>query len=112
MMQLAYRIRWFIDLLTIEKREKSTQMAAGRPPREPNTELYSGRFAANLRRLREKAGLSVEEVVSALEAEGVSVIRQSWYRFEQGTRTPSLDNMPAIAKALGLKNTKELFPKD
>jgi len=57
------------------------------PPRqEPDTRIYSGRFAARLRMLREKAGMTVEDVV---EAAGIP--KRTLYRWEEGLRVPPVD---------------------
>ena len=74
--------------------------------KEPDTRIYSGRFAARLRSLREKAGLSIEDVV---EATGIPA--QTLYKWEAGKRTPPLVTFPILAQALGVE-TRTLLPKD
>lgn len=76
-------------------------------PKAPDQSTYSGRFAARLRSLREKAGVNVSDLVSAA---GVS--QSTYYNWEAGATTPPLNAMPALAKALGLKSTRVLFPEN
>ncbi len=71
----------------------------------PDTSTYSGRFAVRLRMLREKAGLSVEEV--AIET-GIST--RTWYDWESGRTEPKLNVYPTLAEALGLK-VRTLLPE-
>ncbi len=71
-------------------------MSPARKP--PDTSTYSGRFAVRLRMLREKAGLTPEQVA---EAVGVSV--KSIYNWEQAVRTPPFDSLPLLSDALGVK---------
>jgi len=76
------------------------------PParKEPDPSTYSGRCAARLRMLREKAGLTVGEVAAAC---GVTTKRM--YNWESGLHDPRLDAIPKLAKAYGLKNTRSVF---
>jgi transcriptional regulator with XRE-family HTH domain len=71
-------------------------------PKSPDLSTYSGRFAARLRALREKSGLSVEQVVARIEvankSDRSSPKVQSYYGWEQGKSTPHMDLFPAIAK--------------
>lgn len=85
---------------------------AARPPKQIDNSSYSGRFAERLRSLREKAGLSVDEVIEAMAADGYKVARRSFYNWELATNTPPLDAFPAIAKALGLKTARNLLPEN
>lgn len=82
-------------------------------PKAPDQSTYSGRFAARLRSLREKAGLSVEQVVEAIGKANKSGRKSpavtSFYGWEQGATTPHWDLVPAIAKALKVE-IHELLP--
>lgn len=55
-------------------------------------------FAARLRRLRERAGLTQEALAACL-----GVTRQAVARWESGTREPSLATAELLAAALGKK---------
>lgn len=78
----------------------------GRSRKEVDTNTYTGRFAARLRTLREDAGLSVDQL-----AEKSGIPRTSLYNWESATRQPLLDQIPVIAKALGVK-IADLLPEE
>jgi transcriptional regulator with XRE-family HTH domain len=78
-----------------------------RPRKDPDKTTYSGRFAIRLRRLREDAGLTQEQIATSL---GVTVT--TYYRWESGENFPKADLLPIISKALGLKKTRTLMPED
>jgi len=81
-------------------------MGGMNPTRKPpSTDTYSGRFAERLRKLREKAGLTVDEVV-----ETTGFPRNTLYNWEAGKRQPPLDAYPILAKALGIK-VRTLLPE-
>ena len=73
---------------------------------EPDDSIYSGRFAARLRALREKAGLTVEDLVTA-----TGIPRGTLYNWEAGIRMPPIDMFPILAKALGVK-VRTLLPDE
>lgn len=79
-------------------------------PKAPDETTYSGRFAARLRILREKAGLSVEETVIAMEKAGYALGVQTYYGWENGKRQTNWDAIPAIAKAFKLK-PRDIVPE-
>ncbi len=82
------------------------------PAQKPiDDSTYSGRFAARLRELREKAGLTVEQVAEAMESNGYKMAARSFYHWEQAKRDPPLDAFPALAKALG-QSVRNLMPKE
>lgn len=78
-----------------------------RAKREPDLSTYSGRFAARLRELREKAKLSQAEAAERL---GVTQIAVS--RWETGSVLPRFDFLPTIAIVFNVKKTKDLFPNE
>ena len=75
-------------------------------PRGPDKTTYAGRFAARLRELRVAAGLSQAEVAKRLDVKQSTV--SLW---ESGERAPSLNQLPAIAYALGVNEAEKFFPK-
>lgn len=74
--------------------------------KQPDLKTYSGRVAARLIALREKAGLSVEEIAKAL---GISP--RAVYHWESGRSEPKLAYFPELAKLLGVKNPRYLLPE-
>ncbi len=78
--------------------------------REPDVSTYSGRVAQRLRKLRDRAGLSVQEVLERMERHGYHLSVQGYYKWENGRAKVDLDAVPALAKALRLKSLKDLFP--
>ena len=73
---------------------------------------YSGRFAARLRMLREKTGMTGQEAAEAVKKCGYSASVRSFYSWENGERQPPLDAFPAIAGALGVKRIRDLLPTE
>ena len=77
------------------------------PPRkEPDITMYTGRFAARLRMLRKKAGLTVEEMVDK-----TGIPAQTLYSWEQGKYTPPMETYPLLAETLGVK-VRTLLPEE
>jgi len=79
--------------------------------KEPDQSTYAGRFAARLRALREKKGLTVEEMVDLMQHHGFRLSVMGYYTWERATRQINLNAIPAIAKALGV-SIRVLFPAD
>jgi transcriptional regulator with XRE-family HTH domain len=76
-------------------------------PRNPvDTSTYSGRFAARMRALREKTGLTMEELA---DKTGVSVA--TLYSWENASRSPVNDDLLNVAKVLNV-NVRNLLPKE
>jgi transcriptional regulator with XRE-family HTH domain len=75
--------------------------------REPDANTYAGRFAIRLRQLREKAGLTHEEV-----AENTGVAARTIYSWEQSNSVPKVEQFPALAKTLRVKSPREILPKE
>jgi transcriptional regulator with XRE-family HTH domain len=67
--------------------------------------MYSGRFSIRLRKLREKAGLTIPEI-AALTAIPV----QTLYNWERNKATPPIDVFPILAEAYGVK-VRTLLPE-
>ena len=75
-------------------------------PIEPDITTYAGRFAARLRKLREKAGLTVEELT-----EVTGIPPGTLYCWEAGYRRPPYETLPTLAKAFGVK-VRTLLPDE
>jgi len=73
--------------------------------KEPDTETYAGRVAARLRMLREKAGLTPQEVADKM---GVTIY--TVYSWERGHTFPQVEQLLLLANVLGLKSTRTLLP--
>lgn len=73
--------------------------------KQPDKDTYSGRFAIRLRELREKAGLTVEEVVEQME-----IPRRTYYNWESSISVPPLEVFPELAAVLGTE-PRSLLPK-
>ena len=82
-----------------------TQRKMARPRKEVDQSTYEGRFAARLKALREKAGLSHEEV-----AEAVEVDTRTIYYWEAGKTSPQIKYLPFLAEKLGIE-VRTLMPK-
>lgn len=85
-------------------------MAPAARPADEST--YSGRFAARLRMLREKTGMSGQQFVEALQAQGLSIKQSGYYSWESGQSEPPFDSLPTLAKCLALSSPRLLFPVD
>jgi transcriptional regulator with XRE-family HTH domain len=71
---------------------------AGRKAKAIEGDDLSSRLAVEVRRRREKRGLSVEKAASLA---GMSVA--AWYDLEAHRRQPAISKLPAIAEALGCR---------
>jgi len=79
----------------------------GRHRNKIDTSTYNGRFAARLRMLREKAGLTVADL-----AEATGIPRATLYSWESTGRMPPIsDNLLLIAEALNV-TVRNLMPKE
>ena len=89
------------------KRKQNTDTPRMSPARkQPDTATYSGRFAVRLRTLREKAGLSVEEVAEAVGVKPITI-----YSWEAGRTEPRVDQYPPLALQYGITNPRTLLPE-
>jgi DNA-binding XRE family transcriptional regulator len=83
-------------------------------PKTIDVSSYSGRFAARLRELREKAGLTVEQVADSINRNNKSprngATTNKVYDWESGRSCPHPDLFPAIAKTFELK-VREILPE-
>ena len=70
---------------------------------------YSGRVAARINNLRIKQGLSTAALAKRIEEAGYPISTQTLYGWLGGIREVSLDSLPFVAKALGMK-LLELLP--
>ena len=83
----------------------------GRPPKEPDLGTFAGRVGARLRELRTRAGWSVDELKAELAERGLVVETDTLYKWERGTRTPRLTDLPAFAEAYRMTPRGVLPPK-
>jgi len=77
-----------------------------RPRKAIDTSTYTGRFAARLKMLREKTGMSVDELA---EKSGIS--RTTLFNWESSIREPLIGQLPQLAEALKIK-VRTLLPTD
>lgn len=68
------------------------------------------RVAANLRRLRQERGLSYAELARRLELTGRPIADTALLKTEKGDRRASLDDLVALAVALGTTPNRLLLP--
>jgi len=74
-----------------------------RTRKEVDTSTYEGRFGTRLRKLREKAGLTVEEL-----AEITGIPNPTLYRWECGDRCPINEQVFLVTDALKIKPSRLL----
>ena len=75
--------------------------------KEPDLSTYAGRCGARLRMLREKKGITVEQLAAKL---GVSY--RAIYHWETGEAEPKWNYLPILAEIFGLKSPRSvLAPK-
>lgn len=82
----------------------------GRQPKEPDTTRYGGRLALRIRELREAAGLTVEQLAERITKAGYTTKTPTLYHWQNGTREPNIDALPAIARALKV-SIADLMPE-
>jgi transcriptional regulator with XRE-family HTH domain len=75
----------------------------GRPPKTVDDSTFLGRFAVRLRTLRERSGLTVDELAESISTHGYAINSRSVYYWESGRTTPPLEAIPFVAKALTVK---------
>jgi transcriptional regulator with XRE-family HTH domain len=80
-------------------------------PKPIDESTYSGRFAARLRMLREKTGMTGQEMADAITANGYETPLRTYYGWESRNRDAPLDSFPAIALALGV-SIRSLLPQN
>ncbi|GAB5407360.1 MAG: hypothetical protein Aurels2KO_55910 [Aureliella sp.] len=78
--------------------------------KEPDQSTYSGRFAARLRMLREKAGLTGVQAAIAVSEAGFPVKQTTYYNWESGHTEPPLDAFASLAVVLKQKSPRSLLP--
>ena len=76
-----------------------------RQRKEIDTTTYTGRFAERLRTLREKKRLTVDEL--AVKS-GIS--ERTLFSWEGAERSPSIEQLPQLASALGV-SVRTLMPE-
>lgn len=78
----------------------------------PDESTYSGRFAARLRMLREKTGMTGMQFSDAIRNEGYKIGQRTYFDWETGRTTPPLEAFPILAKLLGMKSPRTLLPAE
>ena len=81
-------------------------MPARKDPSPEMLATFSGRFAVRLRMLRERAGLTIEDLVDA-----IGVPQPTLYHWEAGHSKPPIEMFPHLAKAFGIK-VRTLLPDE
>ena len=76
-----------------------------RPRKAVDTSTYTGRFAERLKMLREKTGMSVDEL-----AEKSGIPTRTLWNWESDTKIPGIDRLPELADALGV-TVRTLMPQ-
>ena len=66
--------------------------------KEVDVSTYEGRFAVRLKMLREKAGMSVEEL-----AESTGIKKSTLYYWESGDYSPNVEQIQLLAESLQTK---------
>lgn len=81
--------------------ERSTKgRTVPRDENEVDSSRYAGRVAVRIRTLRKELGLTVEQLAKNVTKAGYTLAKTTLYHWENGTREPQLDALPALAKAL------------
>ena len=78
---------------------------SARPNKAVNLDAYSGRFAARLRELRLKRKMTVDQL-----AKISGIPDKTLYKWESGDHAPTIDRLPELAQALGVK-PRTLLPE-
>lgn len=82
----------------------------GRPLKAVDETTYSGRFAARMRKLREKTGLTGDQMAEAITNAGFNCTRRQYYQWESAKAEPPLDAMPVMASVYGVQ-PRSIFPQ-
>ena len=78
---------------------------SARPRKEVTPDTYSARFALRLKELREKAGLTVDQL-----AEKSGIPRRTLFNWESATCEPTIGHLPQLAAALRIK-VRSILPE-
>jgi hypothetical protein len=81
-------------------------------PIPPDDSTYSGRFAARLKELRVKNGLTVPQVLEQMKELGNPISQRSLYSWEAGGAEPSVNAIRALSKVYKLRSPRYLLPKE
>jgi transcriptional regulator with XRE-family HTH domain len=85
----------------------------GRKRKPIDTTRYAGRLAARMVQLREKRGLTPEEVaekMSGYKKDGFEISANAYRHWESGLRQVNWNAIPAICKAIKAK-PRDLIPE-
>jgi len=104
--QTTYCVNRNYDIIGVSwKLEPPDSEDMSRQRKEIDTSTYTGKFALRLRELREKRGLSVDEL-----AEKTGLSKRTLFSWEAATYSPSIEQLPTIADSLGV-SIAVLMPK-
>ncbi len=81
-----------------------------RPAKPIDESTYAGRFAARLRTLREKAGLTGEQMAQAITEAGYECTKATWHSWESSRTETPIRALPAMAKVLR-RTPRSLLPE-
>ena len=79
-------------------------IAMGPARKEPDMSTYSGRCAVRLRKLREKAGLTIEDVAVACDCTTRTI-----YKWESGQTYPVTKMLPQLADLYEFKSPRMIL---
>lgn len=82
-------------------------MGRKRKPPRAGTPERNRQFAARLNGLLDRSGLSPVQLAERLGASSVIV-----YHYLQGEHLPRLQDLPELARALGLNSARDLLPEE
>lgn len=77
---------------------------------KPDAEPIARQFGERLNALLEARKMSVEEYSDALKAAGCKKAKSTIWQIIRGESIPPMKDLPAMAKALGLKHWQDILP--
>jgi DNA-binding transcriptional regulator YiaG len=83
-----------------------TEVFMARPRKEVDTSTYAGRFAVQIKTIREKRKLTIDEVAAQSE-----IPISTLYSWEQGIKEPTISRLPILAQVFGTTVNK-LMPQN
>ena len=90
---------------------ESTMVRVNRPHKTPDTSTYAGRLAERIRKLRERAGLSIGDAAKRITKAGYSISASGVYKWENGQAVIPATAFLSVASAYGCK-PRNLIPNE